>query len=146
MSWDFSTAEELIVIKQERNNCLIDLLRVEGILLKKDMYMRQLIINFNEKRVDMIHKINEIEEKQKITYSLVRESDIAMLTNEVNIAELDLSAFKVDIIQLQMKYRQLLDQVGELNSKIPEVGVVTNVRIGLLDVNQTGHEAAQKYE
>lgn len=141
MSIEYSTAENLIQIKQERNNCLIELLKIEEKMLQQNMYKNQLIINFNKKRIEEIHKINKIEDLQKKKYSLIRENEITMLTEQINLDYLDLSHMYKKTMEYKKKYIETLQKINLLNSKIPDKSTVTNVKFTVSNQEQTCHKA-----
>jgi hypothetical protein len=143
MSIEFSTANVLIELKEKRNLCLIELLKIEEIILYKEIKMRSIIINFNKSKIEKIMEINDIENKQKLNYDLIRESKIEMLTNEINDSSYDLDEIKKEIHDYKLKCEQLIKHINYLNSQIPDKTIVTNVKIKIADTSQTCHKAMQ---
>ncbi len=126
---EFTTAKDLIMLKKQRNLYLIRALYIEEEMLKKQMYMLQLIINNNRAKIDQINQINEIEQQQLSNYSLVREERVADLTNEINSSSADLEPMRVKLNILAAQYAATIAEITTLNTKIPQTTIVTNVKV-----------------
>jgi hypothetical protein len=126
---EFTTAKDLIMLKKQRNLYLIRALYIEEEMLKKQMYMLQLIINNNRAKIDQINQINEIEQQQLSNYSLVREERVADLTNEINSSSADLEPMRVKLNNLAAQYAATIAEITTLNTKIPQTTIVTNVKV-----------------
>lgn len=126
---EFSTAKDLILLKKQRNVCLMRALHIEDEMLKKQMYMLQLIINNNREKTEKIKEINLIEDQQQNNYSLLREERVATLTDEVNSSVADLSSIQAKLGVLGEQYAKTIASIEMLSARIPDTAIVTNVRM-----------------
>ncbi len=127
----FTTAQELVDIKIQRNNVLIELLETESRILKNGISINFRWVEHNNEKIKLIKKINEVEEQQRQLYCPIRQSEVIMLTNEVNIIDVDIAKQTDSIKTLQEKCTELLKQMQNLNGQIPEQTMVTNYRVRL---------------
>jgi hypothetical protein len=135
MSFNFTTAQSLVDIKIQRNNALIELLDTESKILKKGMVINYRWVEHNKEKVDLIKKINDIETQQLQIYCPVRQDAVKDLTEQVNVIDVDIKNTHEEIKKLQIKCQELLVQIRELNSQIPNQTIVTNYRVPLKNDN-----------
>lgn len=121
-----TTAEPLVLTKIERNNTIIDLLDLSNDYLDNYIILFHRYRIVNNKRKDLIQKINELENKQRIFYSVNIESDIASLTNQVNDISADVLIYEKNICDLKDKISITNKKISDLNRQIPNTCVVTN--------------------
>jgi hypothetical protein len=126
---EFSTAKSLILLKKQRNICLMRALHIEEEMLKKQMYMFQLVINNNREKIEKIKQINAVEDQQQNNYSLLREEKVALLTDEVNSSSADLSKIQAKLGDLGEQYAKTLASIETLNAQIPQTTIITNVKM-----------------
>lgn len=121
----FSSAEDIVKTKIERNNLMTKLLGLQNEIMKREMTARYRLMKINEQRIKNIEKINSIENKQIIEYTKIRECEIASLTNLVN-EQANISDLIFEIESIKKEYDSLLTQINDLNGKIPNNAVITN--------------------
>lgn len=125
----FSTANEFVQIKIERNKTIIALLESQNKLVKLQMILFYRIINSNIKKIETVKSVNEIEYKQLNDYNLEREYEIGYLTNIVNETSVDTETIIEEINILKDNITNILEKIHILDSKIPDNEFVTNLTI-----------------
>lgn len=130
MSFNFTTAYDLVEIKLNRNNAIKELMETEIIILQKRILINHRLVKNTNWKIGLIDSINEYEEQQKFEYCLDRESVIADLTNQVNEASTntDMLPLCEDITKLMDKVGVLLTKINELNAQIPDQTIITNYK------------------
>jgi len=131
MSLVFTTAQELVDIKIQRNNTLIEILELEACILKKVILINYRWVEHNKEKIELIKEINKIEEQQKKIYCPIRQEEVLGLTNKVNFVNIDVKGLNEQVTELKKKCKILLNKLHELNMKIPNQTVVTNYKIPL---------------
>lgn len=129
MSINFTTAKNLVEIKMQRNDTLIELLNVESEILKKGILINYRHVENNKGKVELIKKINDIEAQQMEVYCPLRQELVKDLTDQVNNNSMDLKDLYGTVVELKNKCSELLLQIRDLNSQIPSQTVVTNYKI-----------------
>lgn len=115
----FTTAYHYVKTKMDRNKYLIEVFEIESKIAKLEMVIRLRLLKQNEKYVETLKNINEIESMQLYEYSLDREKEVKILTDIINNTSLSVDDIKKDIIHLSMKCAHMLSMVNILNSAIP---------------------------
>lgn len=130
----YTTAKEMLNLKIQRNKLFLELIEIENKIIKADMVIKYRALNHNAERIKMINEINEIESDQYKEYSLERENRVNSLIEQIS-KPCDVGLIKKEIDDLKEEYSHQMLKIQEINSKIPETGVVTNFRVTQEDTN-----------
>lgn len=122
----FTTANTMVKLKLRRNEQIINLLNIETKIAKLEMLMRYRLVTHNTTYVTRLQEINDIERQQLNIYDLSREHNIKVLTTNLNNFDIELDTLKKDILDLKYKFIDILALVNDINSTIPEGGIITN--------------------
>lgn len=140
MSFTFTTAKNLVEIKIQRNNTLIDLLETESNILKKSILVNYRLVENNKEKIELIKKINEVELQQTQTYCSMRQDLVKDLTEQVNNNSADIKGLYEEILNLKNNCSKFLTQIKELNDQIPNQTIVTNYKVPVKLDNCHGFE------
>lgn len=121
-----SAIDTVVEIKILRNQLLLQCLSVHNQALKKNMVAMYRLVEVNNTKIKNIKQINDLEAVQRGEYSLTREHKISTLTNLVNDAEAQLDDIYEEIKGLKEKWCDLLDQINDLEKKIPDNVTIFN--------------------
>lgn len=116
----FTTSHDLVRIKIKRNENLVKLLSIESKISKLEMIMLYRRVSHNTKYVKLLEEINDIERLQLYDYSLEREHQIKILTNEVNEMTTNTADLKKEILPLKTQFMETITIIQKLNNSIPD--------------------------
>ena len=119
------------------NNILINKMSIENLQLQQEYTRLQIdlsniTIDVAKKKVDLIHKLNEVLEKQLNEYCEIRQEECKYIYDDIN--ELDTISYeqrdKIERLrQLHEKMCELSDKINAVRSHIPDTITVNNYTI-----------------
>lgn len=125
---NYTSANKMVKLKLDRNKQLIRILNIESKIAKLEMVKRVRLVVFNNMYIEGLEKINTIEQNQLITYSLERENEIILITNDLNSKDIQIEDLQADILKLQKDFLQVISEINTMNASIPTHGIITNYR------------------
>lgn len=116
----FNSIEEYVKLKIQRNKAMLDCLNIKNNIIKKEILFNHKDMLINNEKILIINKINEIEEKQTRRFMEEYEQILVEKYNQVNNLKVEnVNILKEEIINLHQEYIKKVNEVLELNNKIP---------------------------
>lgn len=133
----FTSVEEYVKIKIERNRVMKDYLDLKNTILQKEILFNHKNMLVNKQKIAIIDEINTIEAKQSVRFLPELEDILVDKYKQVNGLQVDgEQTLASDIRKLHKAIGDLANKVVELNEQIPKKIDYINIGCRLSEPSQ----------